>query len=144
VFKTYYRDRFREIFGEPPKPGDGLGRTAVRAALARANLVIPRALFDYYIVAGRHPVNRDHDRLHPIEGLEWMGDKLVFLEENQSVVYWAIDRSDLEESDAIVWQGVNGEPIEWFAEGYRLSRFLMARWKWIVTGVLEEPEVESG
>ena len=90
VFKTYYRDRFREIFGAPPKPGDGLGKTDVRAALARANLVIPAALLDYYIVAGRHPVNRDHDRFRPIEGLEWMGDKLVFLEENQS---WSTGRS---------------------------------------------------
>ena len=45
-----------------------------------------------------------------------MGDKLVFMEENQCVVYWAIDRADLEGADPIVWQGVNGEPIEWFAE----------------------------
>jgi hypothetical protein len=143
VYKTYYRDRFREILGAAPKPGDGLGKAAVRASLARANLAIPASLFDYYIVAGRHPINQDHDRLRPIKGLEWMGDKLVFLEENQCVVYWAIDRSDLEESDPIVWQGINGDPIEWFAEGYRLSRFLMARWRWIITGVLEEPEAES-
>jgi hypothetical protein len=144
VYKTYYRDRFREIFGEALKPGDGLGKTAVRAALARANLVIPAALFDYYIVAGRHTINQDHDRLRPIKGLEWLGDKLVFLEENQSVVYWAIDRAELEESDPIIWQGINGETIEWFAEGYRLSRSLMARWKWTITGVLEEPEGEPG
>ena len=144
MYKTYYRDRFREIFGEPLKPADGLGKTSMRAALARSNLVIPAALFDYYIVAGRHPVNQDHDCMRPIGRLEWMGDKLVFLEENQSVAYWAIDRPDLEESDPIVWQGVNGEPIEWFAEGFRLSHFLMARWKWTITGVMEEPEAEPG
>lgn len=63
-----------------------------------------------------------------------MDDKLVFMEENQCVVFWGIAKADLGEADPVVWQGVNGEPIEWYAEDHRLSRFLMAMWKWIMTG----------
>lgn len=138
MFNTYYRERFREIFGAAPKPDEGLGDDAVRAGLWRVNLVIPTALFDYYSLAGRHWINENHDRLRPIAELEWMGDKLVFLDENQCVVFWGVDRSDLEKTDPIVWQGVNGDSIEWYQEGRRLSRFLIARWKWTMTG--EEPE----
>ncbi len=95
-------------------------------------------------MAGHHWINENHNRLYPIEKLEWMGDKLLFMEENQCVVFWGIDRADLEEADPIVWQGVNGEPIEWLAEKWRLSRFLMALWKWTMTGEIEEPEPEEG
>jgi hypothetical protein len=139
VFKRYYSDRFREVFGAPPRPDEGLGDDAVRIALARRDLVIPTALRDYYSLAGRHRINENHDRLRPVEELEWMGDKLVFLDENQCVVFWGIDRSDLKKADPIAWQGINGTPIEWHSENLRLSRFLMARWRWIVTG--EEPEL---
>ncbi len=111
----------------------------MRAELARLGMVIPVALFDYYSLAGRHSINENHNRLRPIAELEWMEDKLVFMEENQCVVYWGIRRADLGENDPIVWQGVNGEPIEWYAENYHLSRFLMAMWKWTMTGEVEPP-----
>jgi hypothetical protein len=144
VCKQYYSDRFRQIFGSPPEPSDGLGDDAVRVKLAQAGLVIPAALFDYYSLAGRHWINENHNRLRPIEELEWMGDKLVFMEENQCVAFWGLCEADLEESDPVVWQGVNGEPVEWYAEDYRLSRFLMAMWKWTKTGEQEEPEPGAG
>jgi hypothetical protein len=114
------------------------------AELGRVGLVIPAALRDYYSLAGRHWINENHNRLRPIAGLEWMDDKLIFMEENQCVALWGIRRSDLRRSDPLVWQGVNGDPIEWFAEDYRLSQFLMAMWGWIMTGEQEPPAPERG
>ncbi len=140
VFQSYYSGRFRDIFGQAPGPSDGLGGEATLAALARAGLVIPAALFDYYSLAGRHWINENHNRLRPIEALEYMDDTLVFMEENQCVVFWGIRRADLGEADPVVWQGVNGEPIEWYAEDHRLSRFLMAMWQWTMTGEDVPPE----
>ena len=58
------------------------------------------------------------------------------------MVFWAVRKRDLGESDPVVWQDVNGNPIEWHAEDYRLSRFLMAMWKWTVTGEEDSPEPE--
>lgn len=139
MFKQYYIDRFREILGEPPGPDDGLGDEAVREALERTGLVIPAALFDYYSLAGCHWINSNHNRLYPIEKLEWMEDKLVFMEENQCVGFWGIPKANLGETDPVVWQGVNGKPVEWYPEGYRLSRFLMVMWKWTMTGEQEPP-----
>jgi hypothetical protein len=134
MLKQYYYDRFGEIIDEPLEPGDGLGDAAVRTALAARGLTIPTALSDFYSLAGRHWINENHDLLLPIEKLEWMGDKLVFMEENQAVCFWGIDRADLNEADPIVWRANNEEPIRWRSENRRLSRFLMALWKWNMTG----------
>ena len=71
-----------------------------------------------------------------------MDDKLVFMVEKQCVVCCGIRKADLAEADPIVWQGVNGEPIERYAEDHRLSRFLMAIWNW-TTGQDESPEPGS-
>lgn len=139
MFKGFYRRQFRELFGEPLASGDGLGDQGVRSRVEQFGLTIPAALADYYAVAGRHWINENHNRLRPIEALEWMDDRLVFLEENQEVAFWGIDRADLGQADPIVWQGVNGDPVEWYPEDFRLSRFLMAMWKWTLTGELEPP-----
>jgi hypothetical protein len=139
LFKQYYKDRFREIFGAPPSRSDGLGDNAVRAELRRIGLVIPRALFDYYSLAGRHWINENLNRLRTIANLEWMDDKLIFMEENQCVAFWGIEKSDLSRADPLAWQASNNDPLQWFAEDYRLSQFLMAMWKWIMTGEQEPP-----
>jgi hypothetical protein len=103
MFERYCIERFSEFCGAPPKPDEGLGDDVVRAELARRGLIIPTSLFDYYSLAGRHWINENHDRLRPIEKLELMDDKLVFLDENQEVCFWGIDRSDLERADSVVF-----------------------------------------
>jgi hypothetical protein len=72
------------------------------------------------------------------------------MEENQSVAYWGIKREDCSLPDPIVWQGQNinsiefeiedDEPMEWYAEPYKISQFLMAMWKFTLTGEQEQPE----
>jgi len=64
----------------------------------------------------------------------------MFMEENQWVVYWAIDESDVNNPNPVVWQGTNSDAIDWYEEQYKLNQFLMAMWKWTVTGEQEEPE----
>jgi hypothetical protein len=107
---------------------------AVSAEAERAGLRLPQALADYYAVAGSHTINEKHNRLRPIARLEWLDDRLIFMDENQRVAIWGIHRDDLAEDDPVVWQGVNGD------ENYRLSQFLMAMWQWTVTGEQEPPD----
>jgi hypothetical protein len=144
VFKGYYRKRFVELLDDRLADADGLGDEAVAKALRKRRLVVPRALSDYYSVAGRHRINREYNRLYPIGELEWRGDRLVFMEENQWVAFWGIPRSEVARSNPVVWQAPDAEPLEWFAEGYRVSQFLMAMWRWQLTGVQEATEAEPG
>jgi hypothetical protein len=142
MFIEYYREEFARLFGGRPELSDGLGDEVVQAKLTALGLTIPTSLFDYYSVAGLHWINDNHDRLRPIAELEWMDDKLVFLEENQAVCYWGIRRDDLDVADPAIWRGDKGKPIEWTREGPPLSQFLMALWKWNMTGEWSPPPGE--
>ncbi|MEC4806561.1 MAG: hypothetical protein SAJ12_20370 [Jaaginema sp. PMC 1079.18] len=140
MFKNYYSRRFKEIFGYSLQPSDALGDCVIQAKLAKCKLTLPKALIDYYSLAGQHYINEEHNQLLFIEQVNWMDDKLVFMQENQLVVYWGIDRADVSSPNPIVWQGINGDVIDWYEEKYRLNQFLMAMWRWTVTGLQEEPE----
>ena len=140
MFKGYYRKRFAELFGKSLAEGDGLGDDAVAEALSKRRLTVPRALFDYYSVAGSHPVNRQYNSLYPVSELAWRDDHLVFMEENQEVAIWGIARAEVDTANPVVRQAAEVELLEWFPEIYRVSQFLMAMWHWQLTGVQEEAE----
>lgn len=142
MFKSYYRRRFAELIDSPLTEADGLGNEVVARALADRRLTIPRALVDYYAVAGRHWINDQHNRLYPIADLDWQDGRLVFMEENQGVAIWGIPERDVNRPNPVVWQASNAELLEWFAEDYRLSQFLMAMWHWQITGVQELQDLE--
>ncbi len=140
MFKAYYRNRFATLFGERLINSDGLGDSAVANAINKRRLVVPRALADYYAVAGRHRINREHNRLYAVAELEWQDDHLVFMEENQNIALWGIPRSEVSQTNPIVWQASNPKPLTWYSEDCRLSQFIMAMWRWQLTGVQEVAE----
>ena len=77
------------------------------------------------------------------------------MEENQAVAYWGVKRENCILPNPIVWQGQNinpiefeledeqDEPMEWYSENYRISQFLMAMWKYTLTGEQERPEFSA-
>lgn len=139
MFKEYYASRFKEIFSSPLQTSDGLGDELVQVKLQQLGLEIPEALAQYYAVAGLHWINKEHNRLRSLEELEWFDDKLVFMDENQWVVYWAISKADLYTPNPTIWQGANSDVIEWEDCGYECTRFIMAMWEWTVTEI-EAPD----
>lgn len=140
MFEKYYSRRFQEIFGFALQPSAGLGHDAVQIKLTELGLTLPQALIDYYTLAGQHFINQEHNQLLPIEQMYWIDDKFVFMEEDQRVVYWGIKQADVDSPNPLVWQGINSDVIDWYEEPYKLSQFLMAMWKWTVTGEQEESE----
>ncbi len=139
-FVEYYRKCFLELFDSAPAPNESLDREQLKETLRSLQLTIPTSLFEYHVFAGRHWINEELNRLRPVEELSWIDDRLIFADENQDVVCWGINRSDIALDDPVVWQGVNGDTIEWYSEKQTLSRFLMAMWKWTVTGELPPTE----
>jgi hypothetical protein len=129
MFDLFYTAHFREIFGSEPEPADGLGDESVEARLAQRGLNIPTALSDYYSLVGFHWINRQQNRLRPIEELDWYEDWLVFMDDEYGIVSWGIYKQDLETPDPVVWQGVLGEEIDWLPEDCTLSQFFIEMWK---------------
>jgi hypothetical protein len=74
----------------------------------RLGVRLPGSLKEYYLVAGREKrINQLHNRLLPPEKLRIDSERLVFMEENQWVVYWGVPAVRETEPDAAVFQGVN-------------------------------------
>lgn len=97
----------------------------------------PPALVDYYATCGRHPINRRRNTLLDPDELYVRDGHLVFLVEEQEVALWGAAAGG---PDPQVWQGnavVGGADLVWFGEELPLSDFLIAMWRWELTG--EEP-----
>ena len=121
--------------------GCGVPEESLERAEERLGLRLPLALREYYLALGAlAELNQAHNRL--LGPGKWFVDagKLVFLVENQAVVYWGVEATDQPQADPPVFQGVNRqpEPIEWHPEHERCSEFLLVMLHWqAVTGGLE-------
>lgn len=123
-FKGYYCKLF-ETFGYPLNKQSGVPLKQLTAVEKRLGVRIPNSLRDYLMVAGRERgFNRCHNRLLP--PADWFIDKgkLVFMEENQRVVFWGVSSRNLTSADPAVYQGVNNETISWYREHPKCSVFL--------------------
>src|SRR5262249_10294048 len=85
-------------------------------------------LEEYYLLAGREKrINQFHNRLLPPEKWFLDSDRLVFMEENQRVVFWGIPAEQQMKSDAPVLQGVNlrEKGVQWATEHESCFTFLV-------------------
>lgn len=132
MFADSYRDLFAS-FGIQLRNEDAYANVEIEAAEKRLSNRMPQALKEYYLVAGRERhINQFHNRLLSPEKLFVDSERLVFMEENQRVVYWGVPASPNVTRDAAVFQGVNRreKAIEWHAEHDSCFTFLnvMAAW----------------
>lgn len=132
TFRDQYESAVADLLGELP-PGSGMTDEVLAAAERQHAVRLPPALRDYYRAMGYlHTLNKAHNRL--LSPDDWFVDagRLVFLEENQSVVYWGIDTADPPGDDPPVLQGVNlhPQPIEWYPEYECCSEFLLVMLHW--------------
>jgi hypothetical protein len=102
---------------------------------------LPLALRDYHLGVGNlHTFNKAHNRLLPPKDWFLDGGKLVFMVENQAVVYWGVTAEQSPNDDPPVFQGVNCLPklIEWHLEHEPCSEWLLIMLHWqAVCGGLE-------
>ena len=136
-FADWYNEQFRETLHEPLQPSDGMTESEIQNALGRKS--VPAAMRAYYKVAGKHWINTNHNRLRELSALETVGDYTVFMDENQVVAQWAIRSSELDQEDPTIYQGQqSGSAYVWYPEKYTFSTFMIAMWRWILTG--EDPD----
>ena len=132
VFTDSYRDTFVTV-GVQLRSEDGCASADIEAAERRLGIKIPVSLKEYYLLSGREKrINQFHNRLLPPE--KWFTDSshLVFMEENQWVVYWGISPVQEPKTDTGVFQGfkLRDKGIDWHAEHDSCFTFLnvMAIW----------------
>lgn len=109
----------------PTHQRTALSPKVLGAAKVRLGVEIPAALRDFYLVAGRE--RRFSASLHRVlPPSEWFLDKqrLIFMEENQTVLWWGVSTRNPDSDDPPVSQRINDGPIAWVPEHRRCSVFL--------------------
>ena len=127
AFQKLYRKTYAEL-GFELKKSDGISKAAINKAEKNIGLTIPRALRDYYLVAGKEKkLNTAFQRLIPPEDWEIHQGKVLFMEENQWVVFWGVGIEDKQAKDPNVFQcaRVKRELKQWYDEESTCSQFLV-------------------
>ena len=123
-FKDYYRKLYQTI-GYPLTAKSAIATSILAAAEKRLGIKLPTALHDYYLVAGNERrFNTCHNRLLPPKQWHVAGRRLIFMAENQAVVYWGVSVKNTRSIDPAVWQGINDDAIHWNREHPKCSAFL--------------------
>src|SRR6478672_6972695 len=118
MFSDTYQDLFATV-GIRPGKDDRCKAADIEKAEKRLGTKIPVCLKDYYLLCGREKrINQFHNRLLPPD--KWFVDSntLVFMEENQWVVFWGTSANSELKDDAAVFQGANyhEKGIQWYPE----------------------------
>jgi hypothetical protein len=122
-FKDLYRATFGR-FGYPLTPGSRVPSGTLSILEQRLRVRIPPALRHFCLVAGRERrFNLCHNRLLAPKDWYLDKDKLVFMEENQAVVSWAVSVKG-KSADPAVFQAVNDDQATWVREHRKCTVFL--------------------
>ena len=109
------------LLGRPLRPEDGVPEADLAAAARRLRCPVPPALHAFHAAVGRHAGLMDgFQRFAPLQDWECLDDKLLFLEENQAVCWWATD------ARGRVWQTADLDAPDWHEEPVALDGFLHA------------------
>ncbi len=125
-----YLAALKTLTGRPLTPRDGLPRTQLIPCERRLKLKLPASLKIYYELAGKLPINTEHNQLYSPGELNIENGKLVFMEENQGVVFWGLDFAELKKPDPMVYQANNETEIVWYSEDLCFSDWIIKMWRW--------------
>jgi hypothetical protein len=118
-----YAKLVQRHLGINPQVADGLSDNQIREAEKILSFQLPAFFRDYYRIVGNlSELNKAHNVLFDITELFEDNDFLIFMEENQAVVYWVIKIRELAIPEPEVWQQVNSNPSDkWYSEEMTFS-----------------------
>ena len=103
--------RYRTAFAALDRPltqKNGISEKRIAVGERRLGIRLPRALRDYYLVAGSHRFNQAHNNLLPPEEWYLESGKIVFLQENQGVWFGGVKVNDKAGDDPPVFGQYEG------------------------------------
>ncbi len=119
-----------ENLGYERSESSGIPEADIAAWEARSGVPLPGPLREYLRDVGNMAFNRAYNHLYGLDELRVEDGKLIFMEENQDEVQWAVDAADTSD-DPLVFQRVSGEGDElWYPEEEGCSAFLALMIYW--------------
>jgi len=126
-----YSSAMKPLIGRELTRKDGISVAQLKKCETRLKLKLPAAVRDYYRIAGKLSINTEHNVLYAPLQLRIESGKLVFMEENQRVVFCGLDLKELKRSDPRVFQANNEAPLRWVPARKTFSGFLIGMWRWL-------------
>ena len=115
------------ITGRNLNTGDGINIKVIERTESRLGYSLPLVLKDFYLLVGNMGMfMSSFEYFIPPDKLDISDEKLVFLEENQGVCFWAVNRDDPDPENPVVYvcADIGGDRPEWYSEEVRLAEFL--------------------
>lgn len=114
----------KDILGRTIEEHEGIDASVIQKKADTINITLPTTLFDFYATLGNNALFVDgFQHFAQIEELVVNDNKLIFIQENQAVVYWAVDLEDgqtIYQTTDHNFEGI----VNWFKEDFTLNEFL--------------------
>jgi hypothetical protein len=120
-----YRRLVPELLGREWQSDDGAPEGELADCADRLGVDLPSPLRFFYLAVGHcTPLLNGHHRVRPLGDLDLFDGRVIFADENQDSVSWAVDTEVGADGDCKVWQRVNVPTIEWHLEPARFGGFV--------------------
>ena len=129
-FLRYFSEQLEILLGRGLTCADGFSEEELKCAESAAGFALPDAMRAYFAVAGHLAINKLHNVLYNPDDMFVMDEMIVFMEENQRVVFWGFRAQDVQSCDPLIYQAANTEEKAWYSEDMPFSEFIMKMWKW--------------
>jgi hypothetical protein len=135
-----YIQKIKLLYNLPEDKDYGIDENEIITTENNLKIKLPKVLREYYLKLGNNEnINNSFNRLLKPKEISFTddGSYLVFYEENQEVVYWAINKNNFENENPKVYgtYDPNGLEQEWFIDSETMENFLLSMAYW--NGVLE-------
>ena len=136
-----YLQKIKNLYGL--SKNSGYSENEIVEVEKKLKIKFPKTLKEYYHILGKNKVvNESFNRLLKINGkigFTNYNNYLVFYEENQGVVYWAISKEEMENNNPKVHGNYdpNNKLDDWFIDSETMEGFLlsMAYWNGVLGGL---------
>jgi hypothetical protein len=135
-----YIQKIKLLYNLTPNNNYGISENEIVLMEDNLKIKLPKILREYYLALGNDEnINNSFNRLFEPKEIYFTEDKnyLVFYEENQGVVYWAINKNDMESENPKVYGNYDPDDLtqDWFIDSETTDNFLLSMAYW--NGVLE-------
>lgn len=118
------RELAEKILDRKIESNEGIRLSNIENFEKKSGIDIPSKLKEFYSILGNTKLFTDgFQRFADLPELFVKDNKLVFLQENQSVLYWGIDLRDKKSIYQTTDQDFKNE-VQWYKEDFELSDFL--------------------
>jgi hypothetical protein len=130
-----YIQKIKLLYSLPQDNNYGIDENEIVLMENELKIKLLKILREYYSTLGKNKiVNNSFNRLFEPKEISFTENKnyLVFYEENQGVVYWAINRNDIGDENAKVYGNYDPEDLtqDWFIDSETIDNFLLSMAYW--------------